>query len=59
MWALLQPGDAALVPSPSYPIHIWGPLLRRRRRPRGPLGAGQDFFETCMSASSTRGPSRG
>ena len=27
MWTLLQPGDAALVPSPSYPIHIYGPLL--------------------------------
>ncbi|MET0420948.1 MAG: aminotransferase class I/II-fold pyridoxal phosphate-dependent enzyme, partial [Acidimicrobiia bacterium] len=23
MWVLLQPGDAALVPSPSYPIHIY------------------------------------
>lgn len=27
MWTLLQPGDAALVPSPGYPIHIYGPLL--------------------------------
>ena len=27
MWVLLSPGDAALVPSPSYPIHIWGPIL--------------------------------
>src|SRR5665647_810654 len=25
MWVLLQPGDAALVPSPSYPIHLWCP----------------------------------
>ena len=24
MWVLLGPGDTALVPSPSYPIHIWG-----------------------------------
>ena len=24
---LLQAGDAALVPQPSYPIHIWGPYL--------------------------------
>ena len=22
MWVLLEPGDSALVPSPSYPIHI-------------------------------------
>ena len=27
MWTLLAPGDAALVPSPSYPIHIYGPLF--------------------------------
>src|SRR5659263_636195 len=27
MWVLLQPGDAAIVPTPSYPIHIWGPYL--------------------------------
>src|SRR5919199_6811765 len=27
MWVLVQPGDAALVPSPSYPIHIWGPAF--------------------------------
>jgi alanine-synthesizing transaminase len=27
MWVLLDQGDAAIVPSPSYPIHIWGPHL--------------------------------
>jgi alanine-synthesizing transaminase len=27
MWALLDRGDAAIVPSPSYPIHIYGPLF--------------------------------
>lgn len=27
MWVLLGPGDAAVVPAPSYPIHIWGPLF--------------------------------
>ncbi|HEX4867784.1 MAG TPA: aminotransferase class I/II-fold pyridoxal phosphate-dependent enzyme [Acidimicrobiales bacterium] len=27
MWVLLGPGDAAIVPAPSYPIHIWGPLF--------------------------------
>ena len=26
-WVLLGPGDSALVPSPSYPIHLWGPLF--------------------------------
>src|SRR5581483_9209720 len=27
MWVLVGPGDTAIVPSPSYPIHIWGPLF--------------------------------
>ena len=26
-WVLLGPGDSALIPSPSYPIHLWGPLF--------------------------------
>ena len=27
MWVLLDRGDAAIVPSPSYPIHIYGPIF--------------------------------
>src|SRR4051794_6980992 len=27
MWVLLEPGDSALVPSPSYPIHLVAPRL--------------------------------
>lgn len=27
MWTLVEPGDTALVPSPSYPIHIYGPIF--------------------------------
>ena len=27
MWVLLEPGDSAIVPSPSYPIHIYAPLF--------------------------------
>src|ERR1700678_2355843 len=27
MWVLVAPGDTALVPSPSYPIHIYAPLF--------------------------------
>ncbi len=27
MWVLVSPGDSALVPSPSYPIHIYAPLF--------------------------------
>ncbi|PZS20677.1 MAG: alanine transaminase [Acidimicrobiales bacterium] len=27
MWVLVGPGDTALVPSPSYPIHVYAPLF--------------------------------
>jgi alanine-synthesizing transaminase len=41
MWVLLQPGDAAIVPTPSYPIHIYGPLF-----------AGADLRQVQMSTDS-------
>jgi len=50
MWALLQPGDAALVPSPSYPIHIYGPLFAGADIREVPLGTGLDFFESLQEA---------
>ncbi len=44
MWTLLQPGDAALVPSPSYPIHIYAPLLAGAEIRRLPLSPHADLF---------------
>jgi alanine-synthesizing transaminase len=49
MWTLLQPGDAALVPSPSYPIHIYGPLLAGADIREVPLSAGGDDFFASMT----------
>src|ERR1700728_4771824 len=44
MWVLVGPGDTALVPSPSYPIHIYAPLFAgadvRQVRLDGPTDAG-------------------
>src|SRR3954462_2734127 len=59
MWTLLGPGDAAVVPSPSYPIHIYGPLLAGADIREIPLGTtasagngqgGDDFFENLQEA---------
>ena len=50
MWVLLQPGDAALVPSPSYPIHIWGPLFAGADVREIPVGTGEDFFENVKQS---------
>ena len=49
MWTLLGPGDAALVPSPSYPIHIWGPILAGADVRHVRLGPDQDFFANLVA----------
>ena len=44
MWTLVQPGDAVLVPSPSYPIHLDSPLFAGAEVREIPLSSGSDFF---------------
>jgi alanine-synthesizing transaminase len=44
MWTLLQPGDSALVPAPSYPIHIWGPIFAGAAIREVPLAEGDEFI---------------
>ncbi|MEZ5320567.1 MAG: aminotransferase class I/II-fold pyridoxal phosphate-dependent enzyme [Microthrixaceae bacterium] len=49
MWALVGPGDAALVPSPSYPIHIYGPLLAGAEVREIPMiGGAEPFFDALV-----------
>ena len=49
MWVLLGPGDAALVPSPSYPIHIYGPLMAGAEVRELPMINGfEQFFDSMV-----------
>src|ERR1700680_4908450 len=48
MWVLLGPGDSAIVPTPSYPIHIWGPLFAGAEVQQVELGPDKDFLAGCM-----------
>ena len=50
MWVLLQAGDACLVPSPSYPIHIWGPYFAGADTRQVPIGDGEDYIGNVMEA---------
>jgi len=60
MWVLLDRGDAAIVPSPSYPIHIYGPLfagadlrqvpMRSLSDPRVQSDFEGDFFDNLETA---------
>jgi alanine-synthesizing transaminase len=45
MWALLQPGDAAIVPDPSYPIHIYAPVIAGAEVRTAPIGSESDYFD--------------
>jgi alanine-synthesizing transaminase len=65
MWVLLGPGDSALVPSPSYPIHIYAPLfagaevrqvrLEQATNTEGPA-ASEAFFENLMESWNSAWP---
>jgi len=44
MWVLLQAGDAALVPSPSYPIHRYSPLFAGAEVREMPFTTDGDFI---------------
>jgi alanine-synthesizing transaminase len=50
MWVLLQAGDAALVPSPSYPIHIWGPYFAGADAREVPVGIEENFVDNVVAA---------
>jgi alanine-synthesizing transaminase len=50
MWVLVQPGDAAVVPSPSYPIHLFAPAFAGAVVEQARVGEGEDFFENVVEA---------
>ncbi len=50
MWVLLGPGDAALVPSPSYPIHIFAPLFAGTSAREIPMSTDGNFIERVREA---------
>jgi alanine-synthesizing transaminase len=58
MWVLLGPGDSAIVPSPSYPIHLAGPGFAGATVITVPMldpgtssnDPGDDFFQGLLAA---------
>ena len=45
LWVLLQRGDVAIVPEPSYPIHIYAPIIAGAEVRRAPISSQDDYFE--------------
>ncbi len=58
MWVLLGPGDTALVPSPSYPIHIYAPLFAGADVRQVRLGPDRTFSPTWKRPGKRRGLGR-
>jgi len=56
MWALLQPGDAAIVPEPSYPIHLYAPIIAGAEVRSAPIGSEEDYFEVVHRMFSESWP---
>ena len=57
LWVLLGAGDVALVPSPSYPIHLFAPVFAGATVARVHVGVGIDFranAEAAWQASQPR-----
>lgn len=59
MWVLVQPGDSAMVPSPSYPIHIYAPFLAGAEVQQVDLGSdgtGEEFLENVKASWERQWP---
>jgi alanine-synthesizing transaminase len=55
MWVLLGPGDSAIVPTPSYPIHLYAPLFAGAEVQQVRVGEGS-FLEGCRRAYESQWP---
>lgn len=57
IWVLVQPGDVALVPEPSYPIHIFAGSIAGAEINRVPVGGTADeFFDHLNSTVENTWP---
>jgi alanine-synthesizing transaminase len=54
--ATLGRGDTVLVPNPSYPIHIYGPVIAGADIRHVPITPGGDFFATLVETIHTSFP---
>lgn len=54
--ATLDHGDCVLVPNPSYPIHIYGPVIAGADIQQVPMAPGIDFFAELEKAIKSRIP---
>jgi alanine-synthesizing transaminase len=50
-WAMLEPGDVAIVPEPAYPAHVYGPMLAGAQVVYVPIGTDDEFLRNVEAAA--------
>jgi alanine-synthesizing transaminase len=50
MWAIVNPGDAVVVPTPAYPIHTYGPIFAHGDILSVPLESTEEFLRQLRQA---------
>jgi alanine-synthesizing transaminase len=50
LWVLVEPGDVALVPEPSYPIHLFAPVLAGASVAQVAMGPEEDVLANLADA---------
>ena len=56
MWVMVEPGDVALVPTPSYPIHIYAPLFAGAQVRHVRMGKDESLLDNLQEAWHTSLP---
>jgi alanine-synthesizing transaminase len=59
LWVLVEPGDLALVPSPSYPIHLFAPVLAGATVAQVAMGPDEDVLANLQEAYERSRPRPG
>jgi alanine-synthesizing transaminase len=56
MWVMAEPGDVVLVPTPSYPIHLYAPLFAGAQARYVRMGPNVNFLDNLIEAYNTSYP---
>src|SRR3954454_5727827 len=56
LWLLVEPGDVALVPTPSYPIHLFAPVLAGASVAQVAMGPDEDVLANLEAAYDRSSP---
>jgi alanine-synthesizing transaminase len=56
MWAIVNPGDMVMVPTPAYPIHIYGAIFANGDILHIPLGSAEQLLEDMQQACKQHWP---